>query len=176
MPPAQLWKPPAMADWWQLSQREAACVGMWLAGLPLAKRPSWQLVQVQLPNDEAWWSNFSTGAKPTVEWQASHEAVVGTWSAGLPRLVTLLWQLAQRPGSTLACENSTALNDEVPWQASQARVVGMCLADLASAPRWLPCTWQLAQSFGVPLKMPLMWQVSQRTSSCLPVSEKPVVW
>ena len=53
------------------------------------------------------------------------------------------------PGSTLACENSTALNDEVPWRASQARVVGM-FGGLGQRAALVARTWQLAQSFGVP--------------------------
>ena len=55
------------------------------------------------------------------------------------------------------------LGDVGAWQLSQAALTGMCLTDLAKAPRGLFWAWQVAHSLGVPLNISLRWQVSQRT-------------
>lgn len=38
-----------------------------------------------------------------------------------------------------------------------------------------PLVWQVLQSLGVPLNVPLTWQDSQRWDACAPVSGKPVL-
>lgn len=38
-----------------------------------------------------------------------------------------------------------------------------------------PPVWQVLQSRGVPLNVPLTWQDSQRWDACAPVSGKPVL-
>ena len=135
-----------MADWWQAlaARRPASGCGwpacLWRSG----HRDRWCRSSCRTA---AWWSNFSTGAKPTVV-AGIGEAVVGTWSAACRGSCTLLWSSRRlRPASTLACENSTALNDEVPWQASQARRGRDVLGRLRQrAPRWLPRgSWRIAR-------------------------------
>jgi hypothetical protein len=49
------------------------------------------------------------------------------------------------------------------------------VAGIIAEPRCEPWLWQLAHALGVPLNMPPMWQVSQRTTLCAPVSGKPVL-
>jgi len=82
---------------WQESQ--AAVVGMWPAGLPLAVEPLWQVEQV--PGATPLWLKVA-GSQAEVLWQESHEAVVGMWVAGLPLALLPLWQVVQVPGVTPA--------------------------------------------------------------------------
>ncbi len=87
------------------------------------------------------------------------------WFAGLPLEMLPLWQLAQALGVMPAWLNLAPVKVAVLWQVSQACCVGTCfcgLTTLAMARGAVPA-WQLAQSRGVPLKTPLMWQDSQRT-------------
>ncbi|PKO45611.1 MAG: hypothetical protein CVU30_01960 [Betaproteobacteria bacterium HGW-Betaproteobacteria-3] len=54
------------------------------------------------------------------------------------------------------------MNDLVLWQLSQDCCVGMWVGVMTTLPRAirLPLMWQLAQSLGVPLNTPLIWQDS----------------
>jgi hypothetical protein len=74
-------------------------VGTWVAGLPFAVDPLWQVAQV--PGATPVWLNVA-GIHAVVRWHVSHEAVVGRWLADLPFAVEALWQVAQVPAATLA--------------------------------------------------------------------------
>ncbi|HWD21641.1 MAG TPA: hypothetical protein VG591_00770, partial [Burkholderiales bacterium] len=64
---------------WQDSH--AAVVGTWLADLPLAVVPLWQLAQpVVMP----LWLNTAPEKVVVERWQVSHAAAVVTWLADLP--------------------------------------------------------------------------------------------
>ena len=52
-----------------------AVVGKWLAGLPRALEPLWQVMQV--PGATPVWLNVA-GIQPVVRWHVSQDAVVGT--------------------------------------------------------------------------------------------------
>ena len=66
---------------------------MWVAFLPVALVPSWQLTQLlTMPV----WSNLA-GSQAVVEWQLSHSEFVGTWLAFLPVAFTPSWQDEQLP-------------------------------------------------------------------------------
>ncbi len=67
---------------------------MWLAFLPMAATPLWQLLQ---PLVIPVWSKRVAGRHARLEWQLSQPAVVGMCPAGLPVAATPLWQLAQLP-------------------------------------------------------------------------------
>lgn len=54
---------------------------MWLAGLPVAVFPLWQVEQV--PGAIPAWLKVA-GVQALVLWQLSQAAVVGIWLAGLP--------------------------------------------------------------------------------------------
>ena len=64
---------------WQVSH--AAVVGTWVAGLPLAVVPLWQVAQ---PDVMPLWLKTAPVNAVVLLWQVSHAAVVGTWFAGLP--------------------------------------------------------------------------------------------
>jgi hypothetical protein len=129
---------------WQASQVAVAAYGMWFEGLP------------------------AVPLKDAVPWHRSQDAVVAGWLLLLPLARSPSWQLAQLPGSTETWLKITPAKPFIVWQSSQACVVCTCRTGMAGAPRVLFWAWQVAQSRGVPLKMPRWWQVSQRTSSCLP--------
>jgi hypothetical protein len=96
--------------------------------------------------------------------------------ADLPGAVLPLWHVAQVPATTPVWLNLAPTKVRVVWHVSQLNWVGTCWTVLTTLPRAkieLP-RWQLAQSFGVPLKTPLMWQDSQRALVCVPLSAKPV--
>jgi len=57
---------------WQVSQDFV--VGIWVAGLPLAVEPLWQVAQ--LPGVTPAWLKLA-GTQPVVLWQLSQAAVVG---------------------------------------------------------------------------------------------------
>lgn len=80
---------------WQSSQ--LLLVAMWVAGLPVAVVPLWQLKQVPVT---LLWSKLAT-VQLEVLWQVSQEALVAMWVAGLPVAVVPLWQLAQVPVTAL---------------------------------------------------------------------------
>ena len=80
---------------WQVSH--ACVVGIWIAGLPVAVLPLWQVAQV--PGATPPWLK-AAGFQATVLWQVSQDAVVGMCAPGLPVAVLPLWQLAQLPGVT----------------------------------------------------------------------------
>jgi len=62
----------------------------------------------------------------------------------------------------------------VLWQVSHdCPLIGMWFDGMTVLAR-PPTVWQAAQPTGVPLKTPRVWQVSQRTMRCAPVSGKPV--
>ena len=69
---------------WQLSQLLVEAI--WLAPLPGAAVPLWQLAQLPvIPACE----NVA-GDQALVRWQSEHWPVVGTWPAGLPGAVVPL--------------------------------------------------------------------------------------
>jgi hypothetical protein len=68
---------------------------MWVAFLPVACAPSWQLAQVSVMPE---WSNFA-GFHAVVAWQLLQSAVVGRWFVVLPAAVVPLWQLAHVPST-----------------------------------------------------------------------------
>lgn len=82
---------------WQESQD--AVVGIWVAGLPFALLPLWQVEQV--PAATLVWLKVA-GSQAVVLWQVSQDAVVGIWLDGLPFAVEPLWQVEHVPGLTLA--------------------------------------------------------------------------
>jgi hypothetical protein len=63
----------------------------------------------------------------------------------LPLAVVPLWQVAQLPGTTPVCENVAGFHPVVRWQASQACVVGRCVAGLPLA---VVPLWQVAHEPG----------------------------
>ena len=66
--------------------------GIWLAGLPVAIVPLWQLKH----SPTTWaWSTRVAGFQAPVAWQLSQLSVVLIWFAGLPVAIVPLWQLAQ---------------------------------------------------------------------------------
>jgi hypothetical protein len=75
---------------WQFPHSDV--VAMWVAGLPAAVVPLWQLEQ--LPRTCAW-STRIAGFHALVEWQASHITVVNMCVAFLPAAFTPSWQLEQ---------------------------------------------------------------------------------
>jgi hypothetical protein len=86
-----------VVDLWQVSQ--GCVVGMWLADLPRAVEPLWQVAQ---PLTIPVWLNAAPTNVVVDLWQVSQACVVGTWLADLPRAVEPLWQVAQVPGTTPA--------------------------------------------------------------------------
>jgi len=70
---------------WHESQ--AAVVGMWPPGLPVAVVPLWQVEQV--PGATPVWLKVA-GVQAVVLWQVSQAAVVGMWPVGLPVAVVPL--------------------------------------------------------------------------------------
>ena len=83
---------------WQVAQ--LAVVATWVAGLPLACVPLWQLAQLVAAVKLLW----STRAplQDDVWWQASQDCPAGTGicDADLPVAREPLWQVAQAPGVT----------------------------------------------------------------------------
>ncbi|TAK53372.1 MAG: hypothetical protein EPO25_11055 [Gammaproteobacteria bacterium] len=57
---------------------------MWLVGLPVARRPLWQLLQLPI----TWLWSTRAGIQPLVVWQVSQALLVATWADPLP-LATL---------------------------------------------------------------------------------------
>ena len=80
---------------WQSSQTEL--VVMWVADLPVAVVPLWQLAQVPVTLE---WLKFA-GVQAVVEWQVEHSAVVGIWVAVLPVALEPLWHDEQVPSTSL---------------------------------------------------------------------------
>ena len=76
---------------WQASQ--ALVVVMWVADLPVAWVPLWQLEQLAVI--PAWLK--LAGVHAEVEWQSLHCAVVVMCVAGLPAALLPLWQDEQVP-------------------------------------------------------------------------------
>ena len=70
---------------------------------------------------------------------------------------------------------SLKLAADAKWHVSQGAVLGRWVLSLMILERGLVVPWQDAQSRGVPLNTPLMWQLSQRTRLCGPVITKPVL-
>ncbi len=83
---------------WQLSQRDAASVGMWFAG------------RVMLANE-------------IVVWQLLQGAVVCGWFAGLPVARMPLWHDAQVWPIAITWLKRAPPKVDVEWQASQVCVV-----------------------------------------------------
>ena len=79
----------------------SAVVGMWVAVLPSALVPLWQLEQVPFASA---WLNVLTGDQAVVVWQFSQTLLVERWVADFPVAEVPLWQLAQVP-DTLAWLN-----------------------------------------------------------------------
>ena len=100
------------------------------------------------------------------------------WPGGLPVAVTLLWQIAQLLGSMPTWLKRVFEKLTVLWQVSQVAAEGVGMWDWGLTTFWVasgrPAVWQLEHCVGVPLKTPLMWQVSQRWARCTPVRAKPV--
>ena len=74
-------------------------MAIWVAFLPVAVTPLWQLVQ--LPGATVPWSNTAV-VQVLVEWQSSQVLPLGRWFAGLPLALLPLWQVAQVPAATVA--------------------------------------------------------------------------
>ena len=96
------------------------------------------------------------------------------WFAGFPVAVVPLWQVAQD------CVNPLWLNlagshDCAIWHEEQSVTVGIWLAGFNLAVLAPPRLWQPSQVFGVPLKTPLIWQLSHAVFECNPRSGN-VVW
>lgn len=64
---------------WQESQE--AEVGMWAAGLPVARVPLWQ--EAQVPGATRAWV-YPAGSQDELLWHESQDAFVGKCLAGLP--------------------------------------------------------------------------------------------
>ena len=69
----------------------AAVVGMWLAGLPSAIVPLWQLAQVPV----TWVWSTRAGSQAVVVWQLWQFALDAMWLVGLPSAMVPLWQVEQ---------------------------------------------------------------------------------
>ena len=109
-PPAKLVK--LVSDCaWQLAHCAALLRGMWLAGMPLAFCPSWQVPQVLVSPAKVSWGKLRAGANDRVEWQTSHDEVVATWLAGFPVARVPSWQVQQPPDPTAVWLNTTAPNE-----------------------------------------------------------------
>ena len=94
---------------------------------------------------------------------------------GLPGAVAPLWQDAQSPAVTpwsARCLKLAGVQEMLEWQELQPAVAGICDAGLPGARP--PGLWQVAQSRGVPRKVPWRWHDSQRTPTCAPSRAKPV--
>ena len=154
---------------WQAAQLVEP-TGMWVAGLPVAWLPLWQLAQEVLWSKPLW-SKPVAGVQPFEVWQVSQLAVVAMWSRVLPAAMLPLWQLWQVPGETVEWLKRAPVKRRVSWQESQLAWVGTCWAGITVLLRAnrAPPLWQLAQSFGVPLKTPFTWQDSQRSLVWAPV-------
>ena len=139
---------------WQVSHW--APVGMWLVGLPRALLPLWQFEHRPAAGGLAVaWLKVAVAQDVVDAWQVSHWAEVATCVVGLTWAFCArkapLWQVEQLPAAAgplmLACmvpmptETGTKAMPGA-WQASQAALVGMCLAGLPVARMPL---WQLAQ-------------------------------
>ena len=68
-------------------------VRIWLAFLPSALIPSWQLTQLPVMPVCVKFA----GVHAVVVWQVSHDCVVGMWFVPLPVAMVPLWQEAQVP-------------------------------------------------------------------------------
>jgi hypothetical protein len=108
-------------------------------------------------------------------WQLSQEAVVVIWRAPLPGALLPLWQESQLPSTAVWSTLRTGLQRWPSWQLWQALLLGIWstgLTALAAIRGWV---WQLAHWRGVPRKIPELWQLSQGTERCGPLSGKPVM-
>jgi hypothetical protein len=76
---------------WQVPQ--LAVVAMWLAALPVASVPLWQLEQFVAALKVLW--STRAPSQLLVLWQVTQFAVVGTWTVGLPEACVPLWQVVQ---------------------------------------------------------------------------------
>ena len=101
---------------WQLMQ--FTLVGMWVAALPTAALPLWQLVQLVALVNKLW-----SGLAPTQVvvdlWQVLQAAWVGTCPDGLPTVMEPLWQLAQALEATPLWSNLAPAKVTAEWQLSQ---------------------------------------------------------
>ena len=77
---------------WQASHVLDVC--RWLAPLPVALVPLWQLKQLPVTPE---WSKPVAGFHAVVPWQLLHSAVVAMCVAGLPVALLPLWQDEQLP-------------------------------------------------------------------------------
>lgn len=94
--------------------------------------------------------------------------------AGLPVACMPLWHDAQLPAMTPLWVNLVPAKLTVVWQTVHGCVADICDDAMVTVLMRAPLPWQLSQVFGVPLKIPRTWQLSQRVDSCAPVSGKPV--
>ena len=69
-------------------------MGMWAAGLPVARVPLWQ--EAQVPGATKAWV-YPAGSQDELLWHESQEEFVGKCLAGLPVAKLPLWQVLHAP-------------------------------------------------------------------------------
>lgn len=75
-PPAKLVKPVSVEATWHEPHIAGEVRGIWLAGIPKALSPLWQVEQVLVsPRSDEWLNPFA-GMNAMVEWQTSHDKLV----------------------------------------------------------------------------------------------------
>ena len=79
-----------LVERWHVSH--SALVWMWLAFLPVAIAPLWQLLQGWVTE---LWSNPAPSHVLVERWQVSHSPFVAICVADLPVAIVPLWQLLQ---------------------------------------------------------------------------------
>jgi hypothetical protein len=119
-------------------------LGMCVAGLPVARVPSWQ--EKQEPKTCAW-STRVAGFQALVAWHAPQASLDAMWLPGRPVAVVPLWQDAQLPLTWAWSTLSAGRQFVVAWQLSQLLLARMCVALLPVAR--VP-SWQVAQLFVTP--------------------------
>ena len=96
-------------DWtWQLPHCAPLLRGIWLTGIPVATRPSWQVAQVLVSPPSAVCGKLRTGVNAKVEWHTSHDKMVDIWVDDFPVALVPSWQVQQAPGPTAEWLKTTA--------------------------------------------------------------------
>jgi hypothetical protein len=142
-----------------------------LDGLPVALEPLWQLKHGPVTRP---WSKRSA-AQLLVEWQKWQVFTTGMWFAPLPLAILPLWHVAHGSLTWLWSMRTVLLQALVVWHSLQSDLVGICMRGFPVAVLCLLFVWHPIHRLGVPLNMPLAWQLSHLTVLWAPVRSKPVL-
>src|SRR5258705_5314059 len=147
--PAQVMK--LVVEWQPSHGVGGVPTGMWVAGIPVAATPLWQLAQLLVT---PWWVK-NAPAQVSVVWQASHSRSVTMCLGPLPCACTPLWQVEQLPRTWVWSKLTARVPAMGVWQLAHPSVGRMWLAGLARAPTGVPMPGPAPPSVRVPLEMTL---------------------